>query len=103
MGAGDYPAASRSFKQAVSGFSGYALQLEIICKPSSAKQGWAQARGGSEYLLLPFSFRGRPCYRVLWGVYSSKSDARRAVSSVPNFFTAQFGGKPVPVVRLRGR
>lgn len=100
LDAGDYAGAGRVFRQAITGHRGYSLQLEIVCQPSSIKEGWGNAGGRSEYMIVPFTYRGRPCYRVLWGLYDSPAEAGRAASSVPGFFRAQLGGRAVPVVRL---
>ena len=66
----------------------------------SVREGWGNAGGSNDYILLPFSYRGRACYRVLWGVYPSASAARRGAASVPAFFRSQLRGKDIPVVRL---
>lgn len=99
LAAGDYRGAASAFRQAVSGRSGYALQLEIVCEEASVREGLSRA-GGDSYFLLPYTHRGRSCYRVLWGVYPSQSAAAAAAGSVPEFFRQQLRLKRFPVVAI---
>ena len=102
LGGGQYRDAAQTFEQAVGRARGYSLQLEIVCQDSSVREGFGQASGRSEYFILPFTYRGRPCYRVLWGVYDSRAEAQRAAAGVPAFFRSQLRGRPVPVVSVSG-
>jgi len=103
LGSSDFRGAAQAFQTAVRGQRGYTLQLEIICQEQSIREGWSAAKGAKEYMVVPFSFKGRACYRALWGVYPSVAAARRGAASVPSFFRNQMRGKKIPVVRLSKR
>src|SRR5204862_1202611 len=98
IAAGHYREAAESFRKAAGAGRGYALQLEIACQDSSIREGAGHAGSGGEYFVLPFTLKGRQCYRVLWGVYPDAAAARRAEASVPAFFRSQSGGRPLPGV-----
>ena len=65
--------------------SRYAIQLELVCEPGSLDEAWRYDRGDALWLLRA-DFRGRECFRVLWGRYATLDGARAAKSSVPRFF-----------------
>jgi len=95
--AAQYPEAARSFSQALGSARGYSLQLEIDCTPASIADGLKAAGGAAEYFVVPLSYKGRACYRALWGVYPSQAAAEQAFSSVPAFFRAQTRNRAVVV------
>ena len=93
MQQGQYSQAARAFKSALGSKRVYSLQLEIICQENSIRTGLSHAGGSDDYFVLPYSFRGRPCYRAMWGRFSSKQAARNAFASVPQFFREQTRGR----------
>lgn len=63
--------------------SAVSLQLMIACQEDTVKGARRRAGEGSALYILPYSLKGRPCYRVLWGLYENVDDARAAVPSLP--------------------
>ncbi|HEV8702305.1 MAG TPA: DUF4388 domain-containing protein [Candidatus Polarisedimenticolia bacterium] len=59
------------------------LQLMIACQEDTVKGARRRAGEGSELYILPYTLKGRSCYRVLWGLYESAEDARAAVPTLP--------------------
>ena len=99
LASGGYRDAAGSYRAALAKTVGYTLQLEIVCQDSSIKEGFAAAQGG-DYFILPYTFRGRSCYRAFWGVFPSKAAAASAEKSVPAFFRNQLHGRQLPIVPL---
>jgi septal ring-binding cell division protein DamX len=83
---GDLAAAARAFQGEISTNASdkFTLALGIYCNQENAGRVVAAASGASDIYVLPTSVEGRSCYRVIWGLYDSRDDAERAVSSLPN-------------------
>jgi hypothetical protein len=80
----------------------YAIQLELACEESTLHKAFAADPGRRQIWLAPFSYRGRSCYRVLWGKYRDLDSAKAAKSSVPEMFSRD-GNHPtvVPLGRAK--
>jgi septal ring-binding cell division protein DamX len=74
----------------------YAVQLELACELETLQKAWNWDKPSGTIWLLTTSYRGRTCFRVLWGRYGSLAQAREARSRVPEFFTAP-GNRPTIV------
>ncbi len=74
----------------------YSIQLELACELQTLQSALNWDRPTGTIRLLTTSYRGRTCFRVLWGRYGSLAEARAAKSRVPEFFTAP-GNHPVVV------
>jgi septal ring-binding cell division protein DamX len=59
----------------------YTVQFELVCE--SASLTTAVKQGGTNIWFVPFSYRGRPCYRVFWGHYATQAEATAAKGSIP--------------------
>jgi len=62
------------------------VQLLVACSSETVQKA-VQNVSSADLFIVPVSFRGRDCYRVCWGLYSSPSDAESATRSVPEYFT----------------
>ena len=47
--------------------------------------------------ILPKEINGRDCFIVFWGLYATKNEALKALSSIPAFFKNQ-GVKPTLII-----
>ncbi len=74
----------------------YAVQLELACELPTLAKAWDWDKPSGTLWLLTTSFRGRTCFRVLWGRFASLSEARDAKGRVPGFFVAP-GNRPMVV------
>lgn len=74
-----YNEMARKFAAQPSG--NYTVQFELVCE--SASLTTAVKHGGSNVWFVPFSYRGRPCYRVFWGHYATQGEATAAKSEIP--------------------
>lgn len=84
---GSYEEAARRFESAVSGRAGlYTVQLALACEPQTIARALRTTTSASEFFILPTTYQGRSCYRLLWGAYSGKSAAIAAKGSVPRSF-----------------
>jgi septal ring-binding cell division protein DamX len=79
----------------------YSIQLELACEDSTLEKAFAADPGRTHIWISPYAFRGRRCYRVLWGRYADVGAARTARSSVPAIFSRD-GNRPT-VVALGGK
>ena len=64
----------------------YAIQLELACELPTLEDAWKRDQPAGTMWLLASPFRGRTCFRVLWGRYATIEEARRAKPGVPAFF-----------------
>ncbi len=65
----------------------FAVQLELACEIPSLSQAWAHDRPAGTMWLVTTSFRGRTCFRVLWGRYPTREAAEQALAGAPSFFS----------------
>ncbi len=63
----------------------FSYQLLTACAPETIAKA-VQAAPGDELIILPVTFQGRSCYRLLWGVYDNRTAAEAARESVPAYF-----------------
>jgi len=60
----------------------YAIQFALVCQTSSVET--SIKAGGDQVWFVPTSFKGQPCYRMLWREFGSRSEAESAISSMPS-------------------
>jgi len=77
----------------------YAVQLELACELPTLEKAWTLDNPPGTMWLLTAPYRGRTCFRVLWGRYAGLPEAREARTRVPDLFTAP-GNRPI-VVSIR--
>ena len=80
------------------GANRYAIQVELACEEPTLRKAFDADPSGRRIWLAPYSFRGRSCYRVLWGRYRDLASARAAKSGLPDIFS--HGGNRPAVVAL---
>ena len=61
------------------------MQLLIACSDATVQKALATV-ASPELFIVPVKYQGRDCYRLLWGLYTSESQAASAVPSVPDYF-----------------
>jgi hypothetical protein len=74
----------------------YAVQLELACELPTLEKAWNWDNPPGTMWLLTAPYRGRTCFRVLWGRYTGLPEAREARTRVPDFFMAP-GNRPIVV------
>jgi septal ring-binding cell division protein DamX len=70
----------------------YTVQFELVCETSSITK--AMETGRSNVWWAPMTYRGKPCYRVFWGRFSTREEAVKAAAEIPS---ALQGSTPVVV------
>ena len=100
---GDVAAAARQFESWVlaENSNRFTLQVMIACQEETVKGAGIRAGADTPLFVLPYSLKGRDCYRVCWGLYSDGDAARGAVSGVPREVTGAAVPLLVRVSRLR--
>jgi cytoskeletal protein RodZ len=76
---GHYEEMAKTFAAQASG--NYTVQFELVCEGSSLTK--AIKDGGSSVWFVPTSYRGRSCYRVFWGHFTTHDEAARAAREIP--------------------
>jgi hypothetical protein len=84
---GNDPAAARAFVSSTraAGKSAAVIQLLIACSTETVQKA-VDSGNASELVILPVDFKGRDCYRLVWGVYPSSTSATAALRNVPEYF-----------------
>lgn len=74
-------------REALAGDRGarYTIQLELVCELPSLAEAFRYDRGKTMQLLVS-DYRGRECFRILWGRFSTLNQAIAARTSAPRFF-----------------
>ena len=65
----------------------FAIQLELACEVPSLTEAWAHDRPAGKMWVVPTSYRGRTCFRVLWGRYPTREAAESGLAGAPGFFS----------------
>ncbi len=80
----------------------FTMQLMIACEIDTLRSARASAGDRGSLFFVPFSFKGRDCFRVCWGAYPSRSRAIAARSDLPPAFR-EAGLDPIVLQLLRLR
>jgi septal ring-binding cell division protein DamX len=85
--AGRFPEAARAFVSSTraAGKGAAVIQLLIACSSETVQKA-VDSGSTSDLVILPVDFKGRDCYRLVWGVYPSATRATAALSTVPEYF-----------------
>ncbi len=65
------------------------IQLEIACQDSTVLEALNLFSKSDPLYVVPLSFRGQACYRVLYGIYDNDAQAQSKLSGMPSEFTQQ--------------
>jgi hypothetical protein len=85
--AGKYPEAAQAFRDNLKKTdAAFTIDVEIACQPDTLVKAVAAAQGDPALMVIPFDFRGRSCYRVIWGTYKTRADAEAALKKLPAHF-----------------
>ena len=98
---GRLPEAAQGFASTLrqSPAGSFSIQLLVACSDETVAKALASVSAPDLYI-LPVNYKGRPCYRVCWGLYESEERADSGVRSVPDYFRK--GGSPPRVVPTSG-
>ncbi len=77
----------------------FAIQLELACEVTSLREAWAHDRPAGSMWVVTTSFKGRTCFRVLWGRYGTREEAAGALEAVPGFFSTARNHPMVVAIR----
>jgi hypothetical protein len=77
----------------------FAIQLELACEVPSLTEAWAHDRPAGSMWVITTSFKGRTCFKVLWGRYATREEAARALESAPAFFSTPRNHPMVVAIR----
>jgi septal ring-binding cell division protein DamX len=77
----------------------FSIQLLVACSSDTVEKALASVAAPDLYI-LPVNYKGRPCYRVCWGLYDNEMRADSAVRTLPEYFRK--GGASPRVVPTSG-
>ena len=75
------------------------MQLELACEIPSLTEAFAHDQPAGTMWVVKTSYRGRACFRVLWGRYPDREAAERGLSAAPAFFSTSRNHPMVVPVR----
>ncbi len=98
LDAGDVAGAARGFLEmaATESSSSVTLQLMVACVEDTVRNARARSGDGGSLFFVPYSLKGRSCYRVCWGVYQTRAEASQGIPAIPDALRPP-GSSPVPV------
>ena len=64
----------------------YAVSLEVDCEPQSVRSALKRGQFDASMYVLPKRLGQRNCFAVMWGLYPSADEARRALAELPPYF-----------------
>jgi septal ring-binding cell division protein DamX len=67
----------------------------IACEKETVQKGFAESGNSKDFIIFPHNFKGRSCFRIIWGYYPAKQDAENAYKGLPAMFRDS-GAKIVP-------
>ncbi len=67
----------------------YSLKLEVVCLDKSVQLAFEQANFDRRMFILPKQIKEKFCFVVLWGLFHTKQEAFKALSTIPEFFQKQ--------------
>jgi len=73
----------------------YTVQLAVACEPETVARAFGSAGASTEFFILPKAYKGRSCYRLLWGSFTDRGAALRGIERVPRALLDS-GLSPVP-------
>ncbi len=101
MAKGDYDGAAAGFKRIYSQKKGgYTIALMIACEKDTIRKSLEGAGDQNQMVIFPHNFKGRGCFRVIWGWYATKSEAESAFAKLPAMFRDS-GARVVPFESMR--
>jgi septal ring-binding cell division protein DamX len=81
--------------------SNYTLQLEIACQAQTVSEAFSSFPDPAQLMVIPISYKGRMCYRVIFGLFSSEAAANGAIGEIPAMFmNQQPPPKPVQLSKI---
>jgi hypothetical protein len=63
----------------------FSIQMLVACSDETVEKALASVPEPDLYI-LPVNYKGRPCYRVCWGLYDDEARALSATRSLPDYF-----------------
>jgi hypothetical protein len=77
----------------------FTIRIGLYCELDNVTRQVVESSASPQLFVLPAEFEGRQCYRVVWGVYDSQTEAQRALATVPSAIRAP-GQIPIALARL---
>ncbi|MCX7830323.1 MAG: hypothetical protein N2445_04610, partial [Acidobacteria bacterium] len=76
------------------------IAIMLACEKDSITKAFAESNNSKELIIFPYNFKGKSCFRVIWGYYNSKGEAEEAFNSIPKVFKDS-GAKVVPFETMK--
>lgn len=84
---GDYDQAAEGFKTIYSSKKGgFTIAIMLACERDSIAKALAESNNSRELIIFPYNFKGRNCFRVIWGYYIKREEAENAFKTLPSVF-----------------
>lgn len=97
---GDYKSAAEAFKAIYSKKKGgFTVVIMLACESESITKALSEFKNPNEMIILPYNYKGRSCFRVLYGHFKTKEEAEKAFESIPESFKVA-GAKVFPFEKM---
>jgi hypothetical protein len=84
--------------QLITNQDGYSIQIVIACEKKTVYDTFRLLKDSEQLFILPMTFKGQSCYRVLYGQFPSRATAKTAIRKLPqNLFE---DSSPATVVEI---
>lgn len=84
---GNYEDAARAFKSVYSSKKGgFTIAIMLACEKDSISKALVESNNSKDLIIFPYNFKGRNCFRVIWGYYRTRQEAENAFANIPKVF-----------------
>ena len=84
---GDYDQSAKGFRKIYSSKKGgFTIAIMLACERDSIAKALAESNNTRVLIIFPYNFKGRNCFRVIWGYYNKREEAENAFKGLPTVF-----------------
>jgi len=84
---GNYEEAAKEFKSLyASKRGGFTIAVMLACEKDSIGKALAETNNSKDLIIFPYNYKGRNCFRVIWGYYQTRGEAEEAFKKIPQEF-----------------
>lgn len=84
---GNYEEAAKAFKSIYSSKrGGFTIAIMLACEKDSIAKAFASTNNSKDLIIFPYNYKGRNCFRVIWGYFKTREEAEEAFGKIPKEF-----------------
>ncbi|NMC00025.1 MAG: hypothetical protein GYA35_07070, partial [Thermoanaerobaculaceae bacterium] len=79
--------AAKAFKSIYSSKrGGFTIAIMLACEKDSIAKAFASTNNSKDLIIFPYNYKGRNCFRVIWGYFKTREEAEEAFGKIPKEF-----------------